>query len=396
MSLIKQFVRGDKAIWAIMICLYVISFVVGYTSMGQLAYKSGNYWGPISGHATYLFLAFIATVVVSQFKLKWFSMASTLFWPVSLILLVITLGIGTKVNGASRWLLGIQPSEVAKITLIGTTAFVLSIRERFTEKSLFYGIVIATAATCGLIVSENFSTALLLGTVILSMMIIGNISAKRIILLIAGIVLFVGVVIALCEAFPKQQEQYLDRYSTWRNRLISTDSNNGDEMDPAWLFNKQNAQKSYAKMAISEANLFVIGRGPGNSRQRDYLPQPYSDFVFAIIIEEYGFFGALLIMGLFFSLMLRIAYLAGQSQNPFARYMLYGCGLVIVLQALINLAVGSCLGPVTGQPLPLISRGGSSIVSTGIYFGIILSISHYDAVANGKVTQHHHEPHPLP
>jgi len=291
--------------------------------------------------------------------------------------------LGTDVNGAQRWLgigaFTIQPSEFAKIAAVGFVAFFLSKTNQQNESVMFKTILIGIGITCALILVENLSTALLLFTVCFLMMFIGQISLKKlgfITLIGAGAVL---LLIGTLKIIPDDvvNNYFPDRFSTWKARIerhndIPAVNEDGNVVE--YKITDENYQISHAKIAI--ANGGIIGL-PGSGTERDFLPQAYSDFIFAIILEEMGLLGGLFVLLMYLALMIRAGMLAYKCEKLFPKYLLIGCALILTIQALANMAVAVNLIPVTGQPLPLISRGGTSTIITCAYFGIILACSNF-------------------
>ncbi|NDV68705.1 FtsW/RodA/SpoVE family cell cycle protein [Dysgonomonas sp. 25] len=366
--------KGDKVIWCIFIALCLVSLLAVFSSTSTIAYKQQSHWAPILRHGAFLLIGFAIVLFLQRIPTRFFSLL-ILGVPLSAILLVVTMFMGVDVNGAHRWIgvgsITIQPSEIAKICMIGYMAFFLSRMKPENESWIFKALIIAIAGICMLIAPENLSTACLLFTVCFLMMFIGQVSMKRLGKIVAvcaiGGVLLIGSVTLLPNSFVK--DYMPDRFSTWKGR-IERHSDKADE--DKFKITDENFQESHAKIAI--ANGGIIGL-PGSGVERDILPQAYSDFIFAIILEEMGLLGGLFVLMLYVSLMVRCGVLASKCEKKFPRYLILGAGLILTMQALLNMAVAVNLIPVTGQPLPLISRGGTSTIITCAYFGIILSCS---------------------
>lgn len=297
-------------------------------------------------------------------------------------MLLLTPIIGVSENGAHRWLefmgFQFQPSEFAKLACIVFVAFMLSKRQRFTDDQIFKYILIAVGVTCVLILTENLSTAFMLFGVCFLMMFIGQVSLLKLGKLAGVLVLALGLFMASWFVIPDQvwnKLPMLDRVPTWKKRLLVR--SNADTLDAKDYFSDDNFQVSHAKIAIARGGLF--GQLPGHGQQRDFLPQAYSDFIYAIIIEELGVVGGVFVLMLYIMLLVRVGMIARKCDKAFPKYLVLGCGLLIVVQALANMAVAVNLIPVTGQPMPLVSRGGTSTVISCIYFGIILSVSRFGA-----------------
>lgn len=383
-NLTKKVFQGDTSVWIIFLLLCCFSLVEVFSATSTLAYKTSNIWIPIVRHASFLLAGFLMILGMVRIHYKYFSLA-ILLMPLSILMLAVTPIIGVSANDASRWLeifgVQFQPSEFGKLACIVYVAFLLSKRGKFSEKAIFQWIVAGVSIVCFLILLYNFSTAFLLGMVCLLLMFIGQISLVRIGKLLLYLLLGGIVLIAVATIAPKTVERFLPRLETWSNRLIKHADDREEaekaQTDKTYVITDENYQVTHAKIAIARGGLF--GKMPGRSVQRDFLPQAYSDFIFAIIIEELGVVGGIFVLLLYIMLLIRVGIIARRCEKLFPKYLVIGCGLLIVMQALTNMAVAVNLIPVTGQPLPLISRGGTSTMLTCIYIGIILSVSHFGA-----------------
>lgn len=379
MGLVNKLFRGDRSVWIIFMFLCLISLVEVYSATSTLAYRNTHFWAPIVRHATFLLVGFGAVLLLHNIPSKYYS-AAIILLPVSILMLLITPFIGVSANDAHRWLsfMGIQfqPSEFAKLACIVFVAFMLSKQERFTPDKTFWIILVGVSITCALILPENFSTAFLLFVVCFLMMFVGQAPLKKMGLLLALLVLLAGLTFAVLRFMPDDFADKLPgRGRTWVERIKDFGKDKGENK---YVINDDNFQVSHAKIAIARGGL--LGKLPGRSVQRDFLPQAYSDFIYAIIIEELGLIiGGIGVLMLYVFLMFRVAIIARRCEKLFPKYLALGCGLLIVIQAFINMAVAVNLIPVTGQPLPLISRGGTSTMLTCFYFGIILSVSRFGA-----------------
>ena len=380
MELTRKLFKGDRSIWVIFMFLCLVSLVEVYSATSTLAYRNAYFWAPIVRHATFLLIGFVAVLILHTIPSRYYSLAILLL-PLAIIMLLVTPFIGVDANDAHRWLsfMGIQfqPSEIAKLACIVFVAFMLSKQERFTPGRTFWIILSGVGLTCALIFPENFSTAFLLFTVCFLMMVVGQAPWKKLLLLLAVLALCGSLTFVLLRFMPKEAAvKYLpDRFITWQERINDFGRNKkGDK----YVITDDNFQVNHAKIAIARGG--VVGKMPGRSVQRDGLPQAYSDFIYAIIIEEMGLLlGGVGVLMLYVILMFRVAIIARRCEKLFPKYLALGCGLLIVIQAFINMAVAVNLIPVTGQPLPLISRGGTSTMLTCFYFGIILSVSRFGA-----------------
>lgn len=400
---IKNLFKGDKVIWSIFLSLCIISILEVYSSSAALGYKSGNYWFAAFYHTSLLCFGLVCMICISNIQCRYFKAVTPLCGIVSVVLLAWALLFGEKVNDAARWIsffgVPVQPSEIAKGTMVMLTAQILSQfqTEKGAAPKAFRNILIASAFLILPIFPENFSTALLLSSVIFIMMIIGRVPMKQIGKLIsvgAGIVaLFIGLVMFVGESKPKDNEDMkltetadgisenqeekavfnavFHRLNLWHQRI--DDWLDDEYVEPENYDLTKNTQVGHAKIAIAKANF--IGVGPGNSEQRDLLPLAFSDFIYAIIIEEMGVLGAIFVAMLYVMLLFRTGIIAARCQNAFPAFLAMGLALLIVIQAVFNMGVAVGLFPVTGQPLPLISKGGTSSIINCVYIGMILSVS---------------------
>lgn len=356
---------GDRVIWAIIFLLSLVSLVSVYSSTSTLAlrYQSGDTEYYFFKHAVLLGAGLLVTFLVHKLDYRMFARLSLLLLPICIILLVITLlqGEENEINQASRWISvfgqSFQPSDLAKFTLVAYLAKDLAKMQDYIRD--FYRAFLPTITwvllICGLIAPSNLSTALLIFACCTLLMYIAGVKLKYLAGLgVAGIL---GVMVLV---------QVADRAPTWRNRYH-------DFIDR--LINPNHTpsyQTAQANMAIASGGLF--GRGAGKSIQRNYLPHPYSDFIYAIIIEEYGLLGGLFVLGLYLMLLIRTVAIVTISRT-FGALLAIGLALMIVMQALVNMGVTVGVLPVTGLPLPLVSLGGTSILLTGLSLGAILSVS---------------------
>lgn len=383
MDLASKLFKGDRVIWIIFMFLCLISVVEVFSATSTIAYKNANHWAPIVRHATFLLGGFVLVLLLHNIPCRFFP-AFILLLPVSMLMLIVTPFVGVNANDAHRWLeifgVQFQPSEFAKLASIVFLAFLLSKRNKFTDDQIFKYILVGVGTTCVLILPENFSTAFMLFGVCFLMMFIGQLPLKKLGklagILLLGLILF----IVLLRFTPTGVTQYLpDRFSTWQGRLERFFEPHESDMDANGVYKitDDNYQVSHAKIAIARGGVF--GQLPGHGQQRDFLPQAYSDFIYAIIIEELGVVGGVFVLMLYIMLLVRVGMIARKCEKAFPKYLVLGCGLLVVVQALANMAVAVNLIPVTGQPMPLVSRGGTSTVISCIYFGIILSVSRFGA-----------------
>jgi len=363
----KRIFRGDRVIWMIFLFLCLISIVEVYSASSRLTYTT-HYWQPILRHAIFLFVGAIIVVGMHWIapKYYWIFVVGLPFVWLFLIMAIIL---------HTRWLFGFQPSEFAKLCLIACTAFILSRQNRLSESLSFKWIWILSIITCVPIFFENFSTAAILYCVIVIMMFIGQVSFKRMALLASVTFAAIALVFAFIWILPDKAEKVgLHRGVIWVERIKNYKAK--PEITAKGKIPDEIFQEVMAKVAIARGG--VIGKMPGNSHLSDFLPQAFSDFIYAIIIEETGIIGGIAVLALYVFLFIRAGTIANRCTKLFPKLLVMGCALMIVTQALVNMAVSVGLMPVTGQPLPLVSRGGTSIFTTCIYIGIILSVSRFE------------------
>lgn len=396
--------KGDKVIWMVFFLLCMISIVEVYSASSTLSYKGGNYWAPLLKHGGMLFIGFIVMIVVMNIKCRYFKIATLPALVLSVLMLIGVLLTGGVTNGASRWIevMGIQfqPSELGKGALVLAVAQILSAMQTETgaAKKAFKYILFLSAAIIIPISFENLSTALLASLTVLLMMFVGRVPLKQIGKLLGVGALTVVFALALVMAVgtdeeknaPKQnlteqttlveeetEENFIGklfhRADTWKariNRFL-----NNEYVAPKDYDLDKDGQIGHANIAIASSN--ILGKGPGNSNERDFLSQAFSDFIYAIIIEEMGIIGAFFVAFLYIVILMRSGQIAGRCENSFPAFLAMGIAFLLVTQALFNMAVAVGLAPVTGQPLPLISKGGTSTIINCLYIGMLLSISRF-------------------
>ena len=389
MNRLSNLLLGDRVIWFVYFALCAISVVEVFSAVSTLTYKSGDYIQPILRHSMFVVFGFIVVFVVHRMPMKFFKLFVPIGMVASVILLVMLLcGLGIEINEGARWInffgIPIQPSEIAKGTLVMYTALVLSYTqtEKGTLPGTFKMIFIPTLLFCGLIFPENFSTAGLLFIIIVIMMFIGRVSLMAIGKLLS-VVLITGLsALYFVSSISDGTAQWIGenvpvvgkRVPTWKNRICKHLDKDTKALTPQSFNIDEDAQIGHSKIAIASSN--IIGKGPGNSTQRDFLPQAYSDFIYAVIVEELGLIGAAAVVVLYLLLLFRVGYIARRfTDNSFPPFLAIGLAVLLVVQAMVNMLVATGIFPVTGQPLPLISRGGSSMLVNSAYIGILLSVS---------------------
>ncbi len=378
-NLLKKYVKGDTTLWIVFVFLCIISAIEMYSASSTLAFGSESYTGPMLRHVGFLIGGAMIAIFVHLVPYKYIKMAAYLALGLSTVLLIWVIFKGHSENGASRWLvfMGIkfQPSEIAKLSVIIVAAdFISRIRDDAQNEWIYFrNTLIMVGIISVLILFDNFSTAFLLFVVVFIMMFIGRVSLLK--LGGIGAVLIVGLVLCflLVKAVPKEKMPKLfDRAYTWVARIDRYKSEKNNE-EGKYVITDDNLQVQHGRIAIARGGM--VGVFPGNSIERDYLPQAYSDFIYAIIVEEMGMLGGIFVILLYLVLLFRAGRIATKCTTVFPALVVIGLSLMIVIQAFISMSVATSLGPVTGQPLPLISRGGTSILITCIYFGIIFGVT---------------------
>ena len=376
----RKIFKGDKVIWTVFIILCVISLIEIFSATSTIVYRQQNQWGPILRHAMFLIGGVGVILFIHNIPYRFFS--SLIFILLgAIVLLILTPFIGESVNNADRWIsfmgFTIQPSELAKISLMGTIAFLLSKQNGVNDSILFKWMIGLMVVVCGIIAMDNLSTAVLLFGVCFLLMFIGNVKLIRL-LKVAGIgIASVLLFILFLNIIPKSWTDTgpLNRMGTWQNRITHFGEAKEMSDEEYYTITDENYQVAHAKIAISNGG--VLGVFPGNSTERDFLPQAYSDFIYAIIIEEMGILGGVFVLMLYVIILIRSGMIARKTEKLFPKYLVLGSAMMLSIQAFVNMAVAVNLIPVTGQPLPLISRGGTSTLITCAYFGLILSADRF-------------------
>ncbi|WP_345948413.1 MULTISPECIES: putative peptidoglycan glycosyltransferase FtsW [unclassified Mucilaginibacter] len=358
--------KGDRWIWLIVIVLSVISLLAVYSSTGTLAYKQGKANETYLLKHMFMMIGGVALMYIShKLDYRYYAGISKLLMAITIPLLLYTLIFGNHVNDASRWIaipgtgLTFQTSDLAKLALITYLARTLSRKQENIKdvKQSFIPIMGSVCVVFILIALANLSTAMMLFGVSILLLIIGRISVKQIaVVCLAGAVLLTGVIL-----LGPRRKTYISRINTF--------------MHPEKVDHDKSFQSDHAKIAIATGG--VVGKGPGNSTERNFLPHPYSDFIYATIIEEYGLMGGLFIILIYLFLLYRCIKIVTKAPKAFGALLAAGLSFSLTIQAFANMAVAVGLGPVTGVPLPLVSMGGTSILFTSVAFGIILSVSRH-------------------
>lgn len=390
---------GDKALWIVMIALAVISLLVVFSSTRSMSYRTtgGNISVYLLTQLKYIFISFVAVYFIHRINYQNYAKYARLLFIFSLCLMALTFFIGVNLNQASRWLhipvigLTFQPADFIKITLVMVLARELSKRQATIHKSrlipvrplfhywlpeqakkqnrhIFYEttvpLLLPVCLACAAIMFSNFSTAALTFFSCLVMLYVGRVRGRELWRLVRMVIVVVAILLLVMSSFN------IGRAQTWVNRITSfVKTEQADDISPG----SDSFQVEQAKIAIASGGIF--GKGPGMSTQRANLPHSYSDFAYAFIVEEYGLFGALVVLALYLWLFFRTVIIFQKCERAFPSLLVLGLGIMIVLQAIFNMLVSVNLFPVTGQPLPLISLGGSSMLFTSIALGMIQGVS---------------------
>lgn len=376
----KRLFKGDKIIWIVLVVLFALSFIEVFSATSTIAYKNNNYWQPISLHVTYMMIGIAVAWIVHNMPMTWLKNLAPVGYWAGIVFLIWAMVAGVSINGETRWVslfgINIQSSEIAKLGLIMFAAKILGEGEEEGEnKDVMKKVLIATGLVCALIFTSNLSTVILICFTIYLMLFIGKVPKVQMWKL-TGACFLVGVVALSAIMFTPAklvEGTPFDRLVTWRARIERS-------VDPASAEKNKKGnddQRMHANIAIASSNV-IWGKGPGNSEQRDFLPQAFSDFIYAIVIEELGLIvGGLGLIMLYLTLLYHTGQIAKDCDDPFAAYLIIGSALLIVIQAMAHMSISVGLGPVTGQPLPLVSRGGTSLVINCVYIGMILCVSRY-------------------
>ncbi len=395
MNVISKIFRGDKVIWIVALLLGIISLIVVYSASSALVVRNfgGNTGRLLLKHAGTLLIGFAMMFLAYKIDYRRFAKFAWFLLVPCMALLLYTLVFGKHINAANRTInlfgISFQPSEIAKIILITYLARQLVMMGDGLNnfKEVLIKLALPILVTAALIFPENLSTAAILVVVCMVLLFIGRVKFLHILAIMGICVVGLGLYllfdaakttisnnkaekaktegVAGVETFKPKQ----NRIQTWANRL-SAMGGSEEKVDP---FDDHHYQQTYAKIAVATGSVF--GKGPGKSEQRNFLPHPYSDFIYAIIIEEYGIVGAIIVLLLYIILFTRVLRIVHKRPLTFGSFMAFGLGFIIIVQAMINMGVSIGLLPVTGQPLPFVSMGGSSMMATGFIIGMILSVT---------------------
>ena len=381
----QQLSYVDKVYWVLFAVLIIVAILALFSASSTLAFeKDSSTLGPIMEQILFIVMGVGLAFVLQFFPSKLIRVVSYAGLGISIIFLLLTFtSMGVEINGAKRWLrlFGIvfQPSELAKLTLLLVVGDLLSrIKTKEDQKKYFFIVLALTVVVCGLILVGNLSTALLLGGVVFLLFFLARVHIKYwgTTLLIAVVMLVIGYffIEAVYIKPGRQVDGVMKRTTTWVGRI--------DDMIAEWntpneefKLTDDNYQRTISKVAIARGGVSPVGVLPGNSQERNFLPQAFADYIFAIIVEESGIVGAVFLMLLYLAILFRSCLSSSKYADYAAMLMVMGLALMITCQALVSMMVAVGIGPVTGQPLPMISRGGTSVLITSLYFGIIMCVA---------------------
>lgn len=381
--------QGDRVVWIIFALLFGISMVEMFSASSYLVHLTGSVQNPILRHFMFFAMGFMGMMIVQMIDFKYIRLLGYAGLVFSWGLLILTMFFGTEQAGAARWIeiggFQFQPSEVAKLSLIIVIADQVERLQNVEKQNKYFWYVIgAVVLTCGMIFTENFSTAAILFVITMTMMWIGEINWKKLATVCGAVVGAVMLILFIAWVIPEEVYREYDnpavkvfkRAYTWTARIENFFEARDKTVSKFKIkADGSNFQENHAQMAIARGGF--IPHGPGTSMERNYLPEAFSDFIFAIIVEELSVWMGLFVILLYLWLLYRAGRVAQQSDSLFCAILVIGVTMLIVLQAFIHIGVSVHLGPVTGQPLPLISRGGTSVLVNCVYFGLIISVTRH-------------------
>lgn len=386
-----DFTHIDKTFWGLYILLIIVAIIALFSASSTLVYMHHSALGPIGQQMFFIVLGILAAFGIQYIPSYWVRFGGYALLVLSTLLVYSTMIPGNplvvSINGAARWVriagITFQPSELAKLSLIIVVADQLArIRSEADKTKYFYRTLVMAAVVMLPVMASNLSTALLIGLIVFCLWILARIPWKYT-LSVVGIAI-VALVLGYCIvefAFVRQKREMhgpFARATTWVSRIdrhLQISNDKSSTTNAQYILTDDNIQEVYSSVAIARGGVSPIGVLPGNSKERDYLPLAFADYIFAIIVEESGIVGAGFLIFLYLAILFRACNVSSRYSDMPAMLMVMGLALMITCQALISMLVAVGLGPVTGQPLPLISRGGTSVLITSIYFGIMMGVS---------------------
>ena len=387
----------DKSYWGLFIALIVVAILALFSASSTLVYMQHSALGPIGQQMFFIVLGVLAAYGIQYIPSYWVRFGGYILLAVSTLLVYSTMIPGNPlvvtINGASRWVriagITFQPSELAKLSLIIVIADQLArIRTEEDKRKYFFRTLLIAGVVMLPIMASNLSTAVLIGLIIFCLWVLAHIPWKYTLSIvgIAVVVLVIGYAIVEFGFVRPQREMHgpFKRATTWVSRI---DRHLEQDDTSKYVLTDDNIQEVYAAVAIARGGTTPLGVGPGNSKERDYLPLAFADYIFAIIVEESGFIGAFVVIFIYMAILFRACNVSSRFSDMPAMLMTMGLALMITCQALISMLVAVGLGPVTGQPLPLISRGGTSVLITSVYFGIMMGVSREQTELRKRVNE---------
>lgn len=380
--------KGDKTIWAVFFILCAISWVEVFSATsGQI--KTGSYWSPIIKHTTFLVAGIVVVWIIHNMKVAWIKKTTHVIYWLGVVGLLWAQFFGPRINDSARWIIiwgmTIQPMEFAKMGLVMVTALISAQHqdEEGTDHFALKRIAMYAALPVLIIFKENLSTAAIILATIYAMMFISRYPKGQMWKIFGGAAAAGIIGITLILSAPEswgEDDGFKQKIITWKHRIVDAVKS---EPVTAENYVIKNPQRTYSHIAIASSH--ILGCGPGNSVQRDFIPHAQSDFIYAIIIEELGLLGGIIVLLLYMTILFRCGMIAKKCEDPYPAFLVMGVGMIITMQALLHMYI-SVGNFVTGQPLPLISQGGTSVIINCVYVGMILSISRYakKATANPK------------
>ena len=387
----------DRTFWGLYIALIVVAVIALFSASSTLVYMHNSALGPIGQQMFFIVLGLLAAFGIQYIPSQWVRLGGYLLLAVSTLLVYSTMiphnQLVVTINGASRWVriagITFQPSELAKLSLIIVVADQLArIKTEEDKKKYFFRTLIIAGVVMLPVMASNLSTAVLIGLIVFCLWILARIPWKYTLSVVGIAVLVLGLGYSIVEfGYVRPHREMhgpFKRAVTWVARI---DRHFADDGTSKYTLTDDNIQEVYASVAIARGGTSPIGVLPGNSKERDYLPLAFADYIFAIIVEESGVFGAAFLIFLYLAILFRACNVSSRYSDMPAMLMTMGLALMITCQALISMLVAVGLGPVTGQPLPLVSRGGTSVLITSIYFGIMMGVSREQLVLRDRVNE---------
>lgn len=387
----------DKSFWVLFLILIAVAIIALFSASSTLVYSRGSVLGPIGSQMFFIVLGLIAAYIIQFIPTYWVRFGGYALLAISTLLVYSTVIPGNPlvvtINGAARWVriagITFQPSELAKLSLIIVVADQLArIRTESDKEKYFYRTLIIAAVVMLPIMASNLSTAVLIGLIIFCLWILARIPWKYTMSVVGIAVLVLGLGYAIVEfGFVRPHREMhgpFKRATTWVSRI---DRHFEHDDGSKYVLTDENIQEVYAAVAIARGGASPLGVLPGNSKERDYLPLAFADYIFAIIVEESGVLGAFFVIFIYLAILFRASNVSSRYNDMPAMLMTMGLALMITCQALISMLVAVGLGPVTGQPLPMISRGGTSVLITSIYFGIMMAVSREQTELRERVNE---------